>query len=554
GYASATRHMGASAEGLKGALEAFSEIVIGQDPVNIEAIIMEVTINDRFELGVEALGLSNKDFFALSNVVSLANAIALGPLSLAGPGATIGIIDGTTEIFNPLSNTTQTFQNIPFLLRALESITDLEVLSQPNLLTVDNEEAEINVGQEIPVISSLSNINSNTSFVDRGAISRQDVGVKLKVTPQIGESDFVFMKIEVEVSSAVESNVSIDVNELGPTLQKSNIVSNVVIGHGQTGVIGGLIRETRERSVSQVPLLGDLPFIGWLGRNKTTGRTKQNLVVLVTPHVIRRGEDLAAVTDFRTHEFYAENLDVIFQKGGFIKKIKRKHHKRERYHPTHRYAPDEDGSLNFARGISSSTAPERVTEVTTGPEPMEAEPELSEEISVIEPMQEIEPSSRSTEPDPAVTFAESTERPVSDEEDIVVALPEETGVVGWFELEDKAMLDDVDTEGEFPEMEPEFSVQIGAFVNPDHATAVKARIEADSNYTAEVSRSSGSDFTRVLVGRFSERVAAETLRDTLRETPGFRDCFVMKRDTGDVASAMPEDDASSMETAQVGAA
>ncbi|HJP37231.1 MAG TPA: secretin N-terminal domain-containing protein, partial [Gammaproteobacteria bacterium] len=132
--------------------------------VNVEAIIMEVTISDRFELGVELLGLTGNDAFGLNNVASLTNAILGGPLALAGPGTTFGILDGTTQIPVPgivgegaLSGGTglQTIPNVPVLLKALETVTDVEVLSQPNLLTRDNQESKITVGQDIPILSSL---------------------------------------------------------------------------------------------------------------------------------------------------------------------------------------------------------------------------------------------------------------------------------------------------------------------------------------------------------------------------------------------------------------
>ena len=327
--------------------------------VSVEAIIMEVTITDRFDLSVELAGLTGNDAFGLNNVARLATAIAGGPLALTGPGATIGIVDGTTQIpvptgvdagGRPTGIELQTIPNVPLLLRALETITDVEVLSQPNLLTMDNEESNIIVGQDVPTISTLSDTDDRTGFRSRGGVQRRQVGVKMKVTPQINEGDYVSMEIDVEVSAPVVSSVGIDVNQVGATFQISNVTNNVVLGDGQTGIIGGLLRESKDRTTSQTPGLGDVPLLGWLFRNKANARNKQNLVILLTPHIIKEGHDLQRITDFRMDEFYDHQIDVIFDKGGFIRKIKKKHNLRNDYNPTHRYKIDGPLRREFGRG------------------------------------------------------------------------------------------------------------------------------------------------------------------------------------------------------------
>lgn len=318
--------------------------------VNIEAIIMQVTISDALTLTVEAALLDKEHLFGVSNVVNLANVITQGPLALTGAGGTLGIIDGTVDLTDPLTGNTITVNNIPFLFRALESMTDMEVLSQPNLLTVDNSEARITVGQEIPIITGQSDINPQSGFQSRNNIQRRDVGVMLQVTPQISEGDYVTIQVEVEVSAATPSLVGIDPNETGATINQSLLTSEVVIRDGQTGIIGGLIQEGRDREVSQVPLLGDLPLIGFLFRSKGTRRNKQNLVVLLTPHIVKRGQDLKRVTDFRMREFYQEKLDIIFSEDGYIKTIKNKHRQRNKHKPTDRYNPNKATSSNFNRG------------------------------------------------------------------------------------------------------------------------------------------------------------------------------------------------------------
>lgn len=329
--------------------------------VNIESIIMQVTINDRHELTVEAAGLTGNSGFGLNNVVNLANAIAGGPFAVAGPGTTLGYVDGTTQIpvpagvddmGNPTGLTLQTIPNVPLLLRALETITDVEVVSRPNLLTLDNEEASLIVGQEIPLLSSLSDTDDRTGFQSRGRIQREDVGVQLQVTPQINQGDNVSMEITVELSEPVQSSVGIDPNEVGATLNKAEVTAHVVVGDGQTGIIGGLIREGVDKTTNQAPLLGDLPLIGWLFRSRTDARNKQNLVILVTPHIIKENHDLERITQYRENEFYNRHMDVVFDKGGYIQKIRRKHYNRTEYRPSLQYREDQQSptSPTFRRG------------------------------------------------------------------------------------------------------------------------------------------------------------------------------------------------------------
>ena len=321
--------------------------------VNVQAVIMEVTINDSVSLSVELAGLTSSDFFALSNATSIATALAGGPLAFAGAGGTLGIIGSTVDVPDPLNpGSTLSLPTVPFLIRSLETITDVEVLSRPNLLVSDNTEASITVGQEIPIVSSLADTNRNQQggfFSSRGSVSRRDVGVTMSVTPQINEGDYVSMEIEVEVSSAVEATVNInDLSQGGATIQQALITSEVVVGDGQTAIIGGLIRESRTGSVNQVPILGDLPLVGWLFRSKSRSRDKQNLVVLLTPHVIKRAEDFERITQHRINDFYNQSMDAIFEKGGFIKIIKAKR-KQRRSRPTDQYNPNKGNKVNFGR-------------------------------------------------------------------------------------------------------------------------------------------------------------------------------------------------------------
>jgi general secretion pathway protein D len=327
-----------------------TQLDVPRRQVSVESVIMEVTVNDKAALGVEGALLNNDNVFALSNTINIANILTggTGLASLAGAGASIGILDGTTDL--EIGGETITVPNVPFLLRALETVTDVDVLSRPNLMIVDNveKEAEITVGNEIPLPTSQADVNPQSGFQTRNSIERRKTGVTLKIKAQIREGDYVSLSVYVEVSSPVESTVGIDPNETGATLALSQLSTEVVLADGKTGIIGGLLRESLSHTTNQVPGLGDVPILGFLFRSKGSGRSKQNLVILLTPHVLRRAEDVQRLTEYQMKQFSDANLDAIFEKG-YIKKLKAKHDQRKTG-PVRRDEASAETAGGFDRG------------------------------------------------------------------------------------------------------------------------------------------------------------------------------------------------------------
>jgi general secretion pathway protein D len=325
--------------------------------VLVEAIIMEVAIGDQFKLAIESAGLTDNDYFALNNIVSLANVLTQGPLAALDGGDILnfGIIDGTTNLQVPDGaggSTTQEVNNVPFLLQALESLTALDVLSRPSVITIDNIEASVLDGQNIPIPSG-SERNLGTGGATGSTIftptQREDVGVIMKVTPQISEGNYVALELDVEVSRPIQSTVGIDVNATGVTLAKSNIITNAVVRDGSTGVLGGLLSEGTDRSRRQTPILGDIPLLGSLFGRKDYNRTKRNLVVLITPHIVKEGIDYDRLTDAQMSKAATANADLFFERG-IIKLLPKKAKLRSKYRPT-------DAAMSEIRGISSDTPP-----------------------------------------------------------------------------------------------------------------------------------------------------------------------------------------------------
>jgi len=302
--------------------------------VSIEAIIMSVNIQDDFELRMELAGTSSNDYFGFSNALNLANAVATGPFSLGETvttGGSFGWLDGQSTI--NVNGVDTVVNNVPFFMKALEALTDVEILFKPNIMTVNNAESHLFSGQNIPLISGQSDINPQSGFQSRNNITRADVGITLDVTPQINDGDKISLDLNILSEEVISSPVGIDVNSTGATTAKSEIETVVVVDNERTAVIGGLIRDERTKGYSQVPFFGDIPIIGNLFKARQNRFRKQNLIVLVTPHIIREDSDIETIKKGHLSDFYHNNLDDIFGEEGFVKKQKRKSKRRKNYRP-----------------------------------------------------------------------------------------------------------------------------------------------------------------------------------------------------------------------------
>lgn len=252
----------------------------------VESLIVEVTTETASEFGIQWLtGLGNSGRSVVggtsfggagSNI--LATAANLGSV---GAGLSIGIADGTVTVPGVGEVT-----NLGILARALENQSGGNILSTPNLLTLDNEEASIIIGKNVPFITGQYAQTSNTSTVSPfQTIERKDVGLTLKVKPQVSEGGTVKMTIYQEVSSVDNTQV----NAAGIITNKRAIASNVLVDDGQIIVIGGLVEDTVTGGEQKVPLLGDIPYLGALFRYDNRRRSKTNLMVFLRPYVIRDG-------------------------------------------------------------------------------------------------------------------------------------------------------------------------------------------------------------------------------------------------------------------------
>ncbi|HBS4383411.1 TPA: type II secretion system protein GspD [Klebsiella pneumoniae] len=173
--------------------------------------------------------------------------------------------------------------NWAMLLTALSSSTKNDILATPSIVTLDNMQATFNVGQEVPVLTGSQTTSGDNIF---NTVERKTVGIKLKVKPQINEGDAVLLEIEQEVSSVADSASSTS-SDLGATFNTRTVNNAVLVGSGETVVVGGLLDKTVTDTADKVPLLGDIPVIGALFRSDSKKVSKRNLMLFIRPTIIR---------------------------------------------------------------------------------------------------------------------------------------------------------------------------------------------------------------------------------------------------------------------------
>ena len=274
--------------------------------VYVEALIVEVNANKAAEFGVQwnagrnigngqtLFGGTNFSTTVGSNILG----IAQNPLAIGG-GLNLGIIKGSITIpgFNDANGNPIQIPNLQLLARALEGDNDANVLSTPNVLTLDNEEAKIVVGQNVPFITGSYTPVAGSATTPFQTIERKDIGLTLKVTPQVSEAGAVKLKISTEVSS-VTTDKSI-VQSADIITNKRSLDSSVLVDDGQIVVLGGLIQDDQEGSIDKVPLLGDIPYIGGLFRYQSRTHKRTNLMIFLRPVVVKDGATAAALTGDR---------------------------------------------------------------------------------------------------------------------------------------------------------------------------------------------------------------------------------------------------------------
>ena len=268
--------------------------------VHIEAIIVEVYETDGVSLGVQWYN-EQGGFTQFTNGPASITNVAAGAIaaeSIPGTkGSTVTAVDGSVTVnpdqpdtrgdYSLIAEALGSVSGMMFgvmkndwgaIIQAVSQDTNANILATPSITTLDNEEAYFLVGQEIPILTgSTAGSNNNNPFQ---TVDRQEVGIKLLVTPQINEGSGVQLMIEQEVSS-VSGATGVDIG-----INKREIKTTVMAGSGETIILGGLIDEDVQESVQKVPLLGDIPIIGHLFKSTSNSTRKRNLMVFIKPTII----------------------------------------------------------------------------------------------------------------------------------------------------------------------------------------------------------------------------------------------------------------------------
>jgi general secretion pathway protein D len=301
--------------------EVIRQLDVRRAQVQVEAIIVEVFEGDGTTLGVQ-IGSEKYGVQQFTNGVVGIGSLAVGvnqardktivdTITTTSNGDTVVVPTEKSQLgdFSTLASLLGGVNGLltgvvkdgwAAVIQAVSTDTNSNVLATPHLTTLDNEEAFFIVGQEVPIITGSTTGSNNANPFQ--SVDRKEVGIKLKVTPQINEGDAVQLTIEQEVSS-LSGATSVDV-----LINKRQIKTTVIVDDGGTIVLGGLIDEDVQESVSKVPILGDIPFIGNLFKSTTTSKRKRNLMVFIRPKIIRDGVTMNEISHRKYNYIRAEQL------------------------------------------------------------------------------------------------------------------------------------------------------------------------------------------------------------------------------------------------------
>jgi len=251
----------ATASEYKRVRQILARIDVAPSQVMLEATIAEVTLNDRLRFGLRWFFEKGASELRLSDVATA----AVAP-NLTG--------------FSYFVNT----PNVKVALNALSTITDVNVVSSPTLMTLDNKRAILQVGDEVPVAtqSAVSVVTPGAPIVN--TISYRNTGVILSITPRVADNGRVLLDIEQEVSDVVETSTSaID----SPTFQQRRVRTTVAVQDGEAIVLAGMMQDRATRTRDQIPIVGDIPVVGNLFKNKTDTIARTELLIAITPRVVK---------------------------------------------------------------------------------------------------------------------------------------------------------------------------------------------------------------------------------------------------------------------------
>ena len=306
----------ASPEDFRIIKQVIDKLDIRRKQVFVEVVILEMASEDTFDFGLGYHTGAMGDDGNYSVYSAQLNGSSMGLTQDALSGLAMGVFGQAMTLSVGDGSGSSMDLSVPVFgvaLNALQANSAVNIISTPNVLTTDNEEAKFVVGRNIPFPVSTGRDSNNNPIV---SYQREDVATTLKVTPQINESNYVTLEVYQEVQEVEEDSQGLDVSTAGFITSKRSAETTVVVRDNQTVVLGGLIGNTDTEVESKIPLLGDLPLIGALFRGRRTVSRKTNLLIFLTPHVIDGPEDLEEVYRVKVAQrnefirrFYGKNAE-----------------------------------------------------------------------------------------------------------------------------------------------------------------------------------------------------------------------------------------------------
>lgn len=298
---------------------ALNQLDTRRDQVLIQAAIMEVSGNDTQQLGVQwAMGNANSGIGVVnfSNVGASALGLATEVIKKTPGTAAASIAGALLGVGNSKTNSSGDREFYGAILQAINKTNNANLLSMPSILTLDNEKANILVGQNVPFVTGSYTTTGNSSTTPFQTVSRQDVGINLNVIPHIGENGSVRLEISQEVSSIVDGTLN---NSSGVVTNKNLIKTTVLADDQQTVALGGLMRDNSTYGQQKVPGLGDMPVFGNLFKSKNRNSDKTNLIVFLQPTILRNGTAVASVTEKSLEGI--RTMQLVIDKNGTLKQV-----------------------------------------------------------------------------------------------------------------------------------------------------------------------------------------------------------------------------------------
>ncbi|MBI1908893.1 MAG: type II secretion system secretin GspD [Deltaproteobacteria bacterium] len=280
-----------------------SKLDIPRRQVYVEAVVMELVIDQDQSLGIAAQGgfpfsIKGKGALGFGSMLGGSTAANTGKDGLSGGVVSTDTV--TVNVTDPATGAAKTITVPKFFaaLTAQQKNIDVNVLSTPNLLTMDNEKATIEIAQKEPFSQGQA---VGQGGVTTQSFTREPIGLTLELTPQINEGDTVKLKLKQKKSDILNTSGPLTA-VAGPSTKERSVETTVMANDGQTIVIGGLLEDTLKTEINKVPLLGDIPILGWLFKNRTKKKVKSNLLVFITPYIIRDVNDFNKILQRKIEE------------------------------------------------------------------------------------------------------------------------------------------------------------------------------------------------------------------------------------------------------------